>query len=76
MAAPAADPPPTFRVVFKSYNGDPTKPESVDFQINTLDRTGPTRFYKLGQTIEGTKWKFERFEPKTQREGQADARCF
>jgi hypothetical protein len=69
-ASRAADPPPTFRWV--SYNGDPTKPESLDFQV-TLDRKGPTQFYKLGDWIEGTRWKLERFEQKTQRQGQVDA---
>jgi hypothetical protein len=56
-----------FRVVFKSYNGEPNKPETLDFQINTLDRTGPTRFYKLTESIEGTKYRFDKFEHKTTR---------
>jgi hypothetical protein len=58
------------RLVFASYNGDPKKPESLDFQINTLDRTSPTRFHKLGETIEGTKWKIESFEHKVRRDVQ------
>jgi hypothetical protein len=56
-----------FRLVFKIYNGDPGKPDTLDFQINTLDRTGPTQFYKLGQSIEGTKYRFDKFEHKTRK---------
>jgi hypothetical protein len=58
--------PVRFRLVFASYNGDPKKPETLDFQINTLDRTGPTEFYKLGGMLAGTKFKIEKFEFKTQ----------
>lgn len=54
-----------FRVVFAVYNGDPKKPDSLDFQINTLDRTSPSQFYKLGQSIEGTKYRLDKFEYKT-----------
>ena len=51
-------------LVFKVYNGDPDDPKSLDFQINIGSRTGPTHFYKLGETISGTKWKIENFEYK------------
>jgi len=70
VAAAIAAEPSTFRIVFKSYNGDPANPETLDFQLNTLDRKGPTQFYKIGETMEGTDWKFESFEYKSQRNAQ------
>jgi hypothetical protein len=68
-ALSAADPTAP-RLGFAAYSGDPKKPESLDFQINTLDRTRPTHFYKVGETIEGTKWKIESFEHKVDRDAQ------
>ena len=60
---PAASANPTFR--FASYNGDPTNPKNIDFQIKRLDVSGPTHFYKLGDTVTGTKLKLTKFDFKT-----------
>jgi hypothetical protein len=53
-----------FRLLFNAYDGDPARPEEMTFQINTLDVTQPTQFLKLGQQIEGTKFKIMSFAPK------------
>jgi len=53
-----------FRLIFNSWNGDPKKPEGIDFQINTLDLRQPTEFLKLGQTVPNTKFKLDKFEFK------------
>lgn len=54
-----------FRLLFDGYNGDPKDPESMDFQINTLDLRQPTAFLKLGQTVANAPYKLEKFESKT-----------
>ncbi|MGA3170465.1 MAG: Amuc_1099 family pilus-like system protein [Chthoniobacteraceae bacterium] len=53
-----------FRLEFNAYDGEPKKPESMDFQINTLDVDQPSQFRKIGDIIEGTKFKIIKFESK------------
>lgn len=56
-----------FRLVFKSYDGDPKKdkPEKFSFQIDTIDLKQPSDFLKLGDLVPNTKFKLEKFEYKT-----------
>jgi hypothetical protein len=56
-----------FRLVFKSYDGDPKKdkPEKFSFQIDTIDLRQPSEFLKLGDLVPNTKFKLEKFEFKT-----------
>jgi hypothetical protein len=56
-----------FRLVFKSYDGDPkkTKPQDFSFQIDTIDLHQPSEFLKLGDEVPHTKFKLEKFEYKT-----------
>jgi len=55
-----------FRLKFAAYDGDPTKPDSMDFQINTLDLQGPSQMgLHVGDMIKGTKFKLIKFESKT-----------
>lgn len=54
-----------FRVLLSAYTGDPLDPASLTFQINTLDVNQPTQFLKLGDKIEGTKFKLDKFEFKS-----------
>lgn len=53
-----------FRVRFNAYDGDPAKPDSLTFQINTLDVRQPTQFVKMNEQIAGTKFKVVKFEKK------------
>ncbi len=53
-----------FRLLFNAYDGDPKKPESMDFQINTIDINQPSQFVKIGDVIPGTKFKVIKFEFK------------
>jgi hypothetical protein len=55
-----------FRLLFEGYDGDPKKPESMDFQINPMDVAGGgTQFLHIGDIIAGTKFKIIKFEGKT-----------
>jgi hypothetical protein len=54
-----------FELRFNSYNGDPKKPESLEFQIDTLNLRQPTQFLRLGDAVRGTKFKLDKFEFKT-----------
>ncbi|MEQ1860034.1 MAG: Amuc_1099 family pilus-like system protein [Chthoniobacteraceae bacterium] len=55
-----------FRFKFQAYDGDPKKDkaEDITFQINPLDAGGRTKFLKIGEMIEGTKFKVSKFEFK------------
>jgi len=53
-----------FRLKFQAYDGDTTKPATMDFQVNPLDAGARTQFVKIGQDIEGTKFKVMKFEKK------------
>lgn len=53
-----------FRLRFDAYDGDPSKPATLTFQINTIDVKQPTQFVKLNQQIAGTSFKPVRFEKK------------
>jgi len=53
-----------FRLILNAVNGDLKKPESLEFQINTVDLRQPSEFLKLGQTVPNTKFKLEKFEFK------------
>ena len=53
-----------FRLLFNAYDGDPAKPDSLSFQINTIDVRQPTQFVKIGDVIAGTKFKVLKFEFK------------
>jgi hypothetical protein len=54
-----------FRLMFSAYTGNPEDPDSITFQLNTLDLQQPTQFLKLGDQIAGTKFKIVGFEHKT-----------
>lgn len=62
---PAPSAPAPSRIAFKSINGDPQKPETLEFQINTTAMGRGSKFLKLGETISTTKLKLEKFEAKT-----------
>jgi len=47
-----------FRLIFQAY-------DDGDFQINTVDVRQPTQFVKMGDVIEGTKFKVVKFEKKS-----------
>lgn len=53
-----------FRLLFNAYDGDPSKPDSLTFQINTVDIKQPSQFLKLNQPIARTKFKVIKFEQK------------
>lgn len=56
-----------FRLIFKSYDGDPKKTKDYSkfsFQIDTLDLRQPSEFLKLGDMVPNTKFKLEKFEFK------------
>ncbi len=53
-----------FRLLFNAYDGDPTKPDTLTFQINTVDVKQPSQFLKLNDPIAGTKFKIIKFEAK------------
>ena len=53
-----------FRLKFQTYDGDPKKPEAMDFQINTLDLRQPSEFLKIGDMVPKTKYKLQKFEFK------------
>lgn len=53
-----------FRLLFQAYDGDPTKPAEMSFQINAIDRGRKTEFLKLGQKVANTNYKLEKFEFK------------
>ncbi len=52
------------RLVFKGFNGDINKPKSWEFQVETIDIHQPSSFLKIGELVEGTKFRLERFERK------------
>jgi len=54
-----------FRLLFNAYDGDPKKPETLNFQINTVDVRQPSQFVKIGDPIAGTKFKVVSFSYKT-----------
>jgi hypothetical protein len=55
-----------FQIRFEAYDGDVSKPNEIEFQINTLNFNQPTEFLKLGDTIAGPKpFKLMKFEHKT-----------
>jgi hypothetical protein len=53
-----------FRILFNAYDGDPKKPESLEFQINVVDVNEPSQFVKIGDIIAQTKFKVIKFEEK------------
>lgn len=54
-----------FNLIFMGYDGDPAKPDTLNFQINAASLSQPTQFLKLGQPVEGSKYRAEKFESKT-----------
>ncbi len=60
----AATPAAQYRLKFQTYDGDPRKPETMNFQISRLDIRQPSEFLKLGDLIPGTRLKLEKFEFK------------
>jgi hypothetical protein len=54
-----------FRLELMAYTGDVKKPETLEFQINTLDVAQPSQFVKIGDMIAGTKFKIMGFQFKT-----------
>ena len=57
--------PKAFRLKFNSYDGDIAKPDTLTFQIDTIDLKQKSQFRKLGEDIEGTKFKITKFEHKS-----------
>lgn len=55
-----------FRLKFNSYDGDVAKPDSLTFQIDMIDMKQKTQFRKLGEDIEGTKFKIIKFVHKSE----------
>jgi hypothetical protein len=55
-----------FLLKFQVYDGDPKKPEEMQFQINALSLRTPSVFLHLGEMIPKTKFKIEKFQPKMQ----------
>jgi hypothetical protein len=53
-----------FRLILNAVNGDIKKPETLEFQINTVDLRQPSEFLKLGDMVPNTKFKLEKFEFK------------
>jgi hypothetical protein len=56
-----------FRLIFKSYDGDPKKNDPIEkysFQIDTIDLRQPSDFLKMGDTVPKTKFKLLKFEFK------------
>jgi hypothetical protein len=53
-----------FRLLFNAYDGDIKKPETMTFQINTVDVQQPSQFVKIGDIINGTKFKVISFAYK------------
>jgi hypothetical protein len=50
-----------FRLLFDAYDGEPDKPESMSFQINTLDLHQPSQFLRMNEMIAGTRFKIVKF---------------
>jgi len=55
----------TFQLVMKAWDGDPKKPETLNFQINAITLNTPTQFLKIGDMVAGTKYKIDHFEQKS-----------
>jgi len=53
-----------FRLILRAWEGEEAKPETLQFQINTLDVKQPTQFVKIGEMITGTKFKMMSFKQK------------
>ena len=53
-----------FRLLFQSYDGDPTKPAEMSFQINAVDRGRKTEFLKIGDKVANSPFKLTKFELK------------
>jgi len=53
-----------FRLLFQAYDGDPTKPQEMSFQINAVDRGRRTEFLKLGEKVTNSFYKLDKFEFK------------
>lgn len=65
-----------FRLKFQVYDGDPKKPEKMEFQINSLDLRQPSVFLKIGESIQGTggaKFRIDKFEQKMQMNASTQA---
>ncbi len=54
------------RIKFQAYDGEPgkTPPSEMTYQVNPLDASGRTKFVKIGDMIEGTRWRVVKFEYK------------
>jgi hypothetical protein len=61
-APPEVTPGAGARVKFQAYDGNVQTPEKMEFQINSAG--GRTSFVKIGEMIEGTKLKLEKFQFK------------
>jgi len=60
----------SFLFIFQSWDGDKTKPETMEFQINPKNmggRAGHTVFLKLGDPIANSNYVLKNFEYKTQK---------
>jgi len=75
VAEPIAKPPQEkagdaakVKLKFQAYDGDPAKPESMTFQINTIGLRQPSSFLAIGEQIENTKYRITSFKPKTEKD--------
>jgi hypothetical protein len=53
-----------FRLLFQAYDGDPSKPQEMSFQINAIDRGRKTEFLKLGEKVANSPYRLEKFDFK------------
>jgi hypothetical protein len=56
--------PVLFAYLFKSYDGDPKKPQAMEFQLNPVSGKSSSQFLKIGEVIPGTTFKVVSFELK------------
>jgi hypothetical protein len=62
-----------FSLLFQSYNGDPSKPAEMDFQINAVGRSRSSEFLKLGEKVSGSTYRLEKFELKSRKNEKTGA---
>jgi hypothetical protein len=53
-----------FQWQFMAYNGDPTTPEKMTFQVNPMHLRGPSEFLPIGAEIPRTGFKIKSFKLK------------
>jgi len=61
------------RIKFNAYDGNPSVPAEMQFQINTPDLRQPTAFLKIGDQIPKTHLKLQKFAVKLERDPKTGA---